>query len=127
MIAGLIARVRSLWSGMRRDVDADMHAEFAHHLELRAADLMKAGLAPEEAFRLARVEFGGTYNYKEAGREARGLRWFDAFRISWLDVKLGARMLVRYPVLTGIGSVAIGVAIAVSAGVLGVLAMIRDP
>ena len=127
MVKGVIARLRSLWRGMRRNVDADMHAEFAHHMELRAAALMKAGLPSDEAMRRARVEFGGTYHYREVGREARGLRWFDAFRISWLDVRLGARMLVRYPVLTTIGSISIGVAIAAGAGILGVLTMIRDP
>ncbi|MGH7638509.1 MAG: ABC transporter permease [Gemmatimonadaceae bacterium] len=127
MVSGLIARARSLWTGMRRGVDADIRAEFEHHMELRARDLVKSGMSSEDAARQARVEFGGTYNYKEAGREARGLRWFDTFRISWLDAKLGARMLVRYPVLTAIGSIAIGVAIAVGAGVLGVLTMIRDP
>lgn len=67
------------------------------------------------------------YNYKEAGREARGLRWFDAMRISWLDVKLGARMIHRYPGLTLVAGVAMGVAIALGAGVMGVIALMRDP
>jgi hypothetical protein len=34
---------------------------------------------------------------------ARGLRPFDALRVSWLDFKLGFRMLGRYPGLTVIG------------------------
>lgn len=127
MISRLIARVRSLWSGMHHDIDADMQAEFAHHIELRATDLTKAGLPPDEAMRLARAEFGSTYNYKEAGREARGLRWFDAFRISWLDVKLGARMVRRYPGLTVVAGLAMGVAIALGAGIMGVIALMNDP
>jgi putative ABC transport system permease protein len=128
MISGLIARIRSLWTGMRKnDLDAEMRAEFEHHMALRARDLVTSGISPEDATRQARVEFGGTYNYKEAGRDARGLRWFDAFRVSWLDIKLGGRMLRRYPALAVIGSAAIGVAIAVGAGTLGVLTMLRDP
>jgi hypothetical protein len=35
-------------------------------------------------------------------------------RISWLDVKLGARMLVKHPGLTVVGGLAIAVAVAVS-------------
>ena len=105
MIGGIIARIRSLWTAARRgaSIDDDMRAEFEHHMDLRAADLVRTGVTPDEAVRRARAEFGGTYNYKEAGREARGLRWFDALRISWLDVKLGARMIRRYPGLTLVG------------------------
>src|SRR5688572_10123220 len=127
MTSGLIARLRSLVRGIRNDPDADMQAEFAHHMELRARDLVRSGLSPESARRQARVEFGGTYNYKVAGREARGLRWFDAMRISWLDIKLGARMIRRYPGLTLVAGIAMGVAIALGAGVMGVIALMRDP
>ena len=72
MISGLLARIRSLRHGGRNDLDAEMEAEFAHHMELRARDLIKAGMSPEDATRQARVEFGGTYNYTQRGREARG-------------------------------------------------------
>ena len=71
MLSGLIARVRSLVKGITSDPDTDMQAEFAHHMALRARDLVRSGLSPEDAVRQARVEFGGTYNYKKAGREAR--------------------------------------------------------
>ena len=127
MISRLLARIRSLWSSMRTDVDADILAEFAHHLELRTRDLVKSGLSPEEATRRARIEFGGAYPHKEAGRNARGLRWFDAFRVSWLDIKLGARMVHRYPGLTVVGGLAMGVAIALGAGVMSVIALMSDP
>ena len=129
MIAGLIARMRSWFTGAASGerLDAEMRAEFEHHIELHLADLMKSGVPRDEALRQARAAFGGAYNYKEAGREARGLRWFDAFRVSWLDIKLGARMIRRYPGLTVIGGLAMGVAIALGAGVLGVISMVKDP
>ena len=127
MFSSLIARVRSLVNGIRNDPDADMQAEFQHHMELRARDLGRSGLSPDDARRQARIEFGGTYNYEQAGREARGLRWFDAMRVSWLDIKLGARMIYRYPGLTLVAGVAMGVAIALGAGVMGVIALMRDP
>ena len=127
MLGSLFARVRSLVHGITNDPDADMQAEFAHHMELRARDLVRSGLSPADAARQARVEFGGTYNYRQAGREARGLRWFDAMRISWLDIKLGARMIHRYPGLTLVAGVAMGVAIAFGAGVTSVIALMQDP
>jgi predicted permease len=128
MIARLLARIRSFVAGARNDdLDAEIQAEFAHHMESRARDLVKSGMSPDDAARQARVDFGGTYNYKEAVREARGLRWLDAFKISWVDLKLGARMIRRYPGLTIIGGVAMGVAIALGAGVMGVIALMNDP
>jgi putative ABC transport system permease protein len=129
VIGGIFARARSLWAGIARarSIDDEMQEEFRLHMELRAADLARSGLTPEDAARRARVEFGGTYHYKEAGRDARGLRWWDALSVSWLDIKLGARMLARYPGLTLVGATAMGVAIAFGAGVLGLIALLKDP
>ena len=56
----LIARARSLWRGVRRGpaLRADMDEEFRLHQELRAADLVRAGLSHSEARRKARLDFG---------------------------------------------------------------------
>ena len=47
--------------------------------------------------------------------------------LSWLDFKLGFRMLSRYPMLTVVGSLAMAVAIAVSAGTFEVIRRVTDP
>jgi putative ABC transport system permease protein len=118
MISGLWARLRSLWYGVRRttDVNAEIDEEFRHHMQLRTADLTRAGLSPAEAARRATLEFGSTERYKEQGRDSRGLRFFDALRFSWLDFKLGFRMLARYPGLTVVGGLAIAFSVCVGAG-----------
>jgi putative ABC transport system permease protein len=118
MFAELIARVRSLARGTLRTrrVDADLKEEFRLHMEMRAADLMRAGMTPAEAARKARAEFGSTEDHVEKARRARGLAWFDELRFSWLDLKLGARMLVKYPVLTIVGGFSMAFAIWVGAG-----------
>lgn len=118
MITELIARVRSLVRGTLRTrrVDADLQAEFRLHMELRAADLVKAGMAPADAARKARAEFGSSEDQVEKARRARGLAWFDEMRFSWLDVKLGGRMLLKYPVLTIVGGISMAFAIWVGAG-----------
>jgi putative ABC transport system permease protein len=47
--------------------------------------------------------------------------------LSWLDFKLGFRMLSRYPMLTVVGSLAMAVAIAVGAGTFEVIRRVTDP
>ena len=47
--------------------------------------------------------------------------------LSWLDFKLGFRMLSRYPMLTVVGSLAMAVAIAVGAGTFEVIRRVIDP
>jgi putative ABC transport system permease protein len=118
MFAELVASVRSLWSGVvrTRQVDADLTEEFRLHIELRAADLVRAGMTPADAARKARAEFGSTEYHVEKTRNARGLAWFDEMRFSWLDLKLGGRMLVKYPMLTIVGGFSMAFAIWVGAG-----------
>ncbi|HET9454218.1 MAG TPA: permease prefix domain 1-containing protein, partial [Gemmatimonadaceae bacterium] len=117
MIAELLARGRSLWRGVvrARQVDNELNEEFRLHMELRAADLVRAGMTPAEAARKARAEFGSMEDHVEKARTARGLRWFDEMRFSWLDLKLGGRMLVKYPMLTIVGGISMAFAIWVGA------------
>jgi predicted permease len=96
-------------------VEAEMSEEFRHHLSLRAEDLVRSGLSPQAAARQARIEFGHVETHRESAMASRGLRFFDELRFSWLDVKLGARMLVRYPALTIVSGLAMAFAIAVGA------------
>ena len=128
-LAGLVARARSLWHGLRRrrDVETEMAEEFRLHIELRAADLVRAGVSSADATRRARLEFGSVERYKDEGREARGLRPFDGLRVSWLDVKLGFRMLVKYPGLTLVGGLAMAFAIAVGAAGFELITQVADP
>jgi predicted permease len=88
----------------------EMAEEFAHHIELRAEELTRSGLSPEEAQRRARSEFGSIENYKEQGRQARGLQWLDEL---WADLRYGIR---TYKASPGFTATAIGVlAIAIGA------------
>src|SRR5688572_23263092 len=111
----LLARSRSLFRALRRGeaLNADMEAEFRLHMDLRAEELVRAGLTPAEAARQARLEFGSAPSFTDRGRDARGLRAFDSLRFSVLDLKLGGRMLVKHPALTAIATIAVAFAIAV--------------
>ena len=45
----------------------------------------------------------------------------------WLDLKLGGRMLIKYPGLTLVGGLGMAVAIALGAGAAGIVHMLLDP
>ncbi len=55
---------------------------------------------------------------KESPRDARSFRALDSW---WLDVKLGVRMLVKYPGLALAGGAGIAVAVAIAAGGFGLV------
>ena len=101
-----------------------MRDEMRLHIELEAERLRNNGLDPDEARRQAHVRFGGVEKFKAEGRDARGFAWLDSVS---LDARLGVRMLAKHRWLTGVGGVAMAVAIALGASafeVIGVL--LRD-
>jgi putative ABC transport system permease protein len=128
-LAGLVARARSLWRGVRRGraLNAEMDEEFRAHILLRTDDLVTQGMAPVEAERRARMEFGIPERYKEAGRAARGLRLLDGLGVSALDLRLGWRMLAKYPGITLVGGFAMAFAIWVGAGFFEIGAQLVRP
>jgi putative ABC transport system permease protein len=127
-IIRLTARIRSLWRGLRHRhaVETEMTEEFRQHLDLRAADLIRGGMNPEQAARQARLEFGHIEGHRIDARASRGLVRLDQLRFSALDLRLGARMLVKYPGLSLVSVIGMSVAIAIGAGVFSVLASMVD-
>ena len=106
------ARLRLLFA--RRAAESRMNDEFRFHIEMETDQLMRAkGLAPDEARRQALAAFGGVEKHKEALRDGRGLAWLSGMS---LDVKLGGRMLLKYPGLTLAGGLALAIAIGIGAG-----------
>lgn len=75
MLRRLRARFRLL--SARRNFEEGMSEELRFHMEQFADDLVSRGVAPDEAARLARIEFGSFENVKGECREARGLHLFD--------------------------------------------------
>lgn len=114
----LIARVRALFRGAlhRDDVESEIHAEFQHHLEMRTADLVRAGLSEDEAAHRARREFGHIDTHRAEARASRGFRLLDQIHFSWLDVKLALRMLVKHPLLSlaAVFALAVGIPVGIA-------------
>ncbi len=87
-------------------MESEMDVELRFHIDAYAADLMRAGVAREEAMRRARIEFGGVERVKEEGREARGVNLVESLL---RDLRYGTSNMLRTPgtVLTlalGIGA-----------------------
>ena len=127
--SGAVARARSLFRGLRSRsaFEADMADEFRLHIELRTEALMSEGLSRREASRRAHLEFGHIETHKEQARASRGLRFFDHLRFSWIDVKLGLRMLIARPGLTVVAGFALAVGIPVGMAPLHVSRAIEAP
>jgi predicted permease len=103
------ARLRLLVSP--RAADARMDVEFRLHIDLEVERLMNEQRLPaDEARRRALAAFGGVQQHKESLHDGRGLAWLGGVA---LDLKLGARMLARYPALTLVGGAAMAFGIAV--------------
>lgn len=114
-----------LLSFFRSDrAEAELAREIQAHLQMLEDGFVAQGMNAENARRAARRAFGGVEQTKERQRDARSFRSLD---YGWLDLKLGARMLVRYPGLTLVGVLGMAVAIAMAAGAFSMAAMLLDP
>jgi putative ABC transport system permease protein len=106
--------VLRLLSFFRHDAaEAELSREIRSHLQLLEDEHIAKGMSRDDARLAARRAFGGVEQVKELQRDARGFRWLEASRI---DLKLGVRMLVKYPGLSIIGGAGLAVGVAIGAG-----------
>src|SRR5262245_59185250 len=111
----------------RREVDE----ELTFHLEQLTRDYIATGMSPEAARRAAAERFGDVAPVREtcasllaAERASEHRRTFVS--VSWLDVKLGIRMLRKYPWLSAVAVVGMALTIAIGAGYFTVLGVFMD-
>ena len=100
--AGARTRLKLLFG--RRAAEARFDEEVGFHLDMETSRLMREEqLDTAEAMRRARATFGGVTRHTETLREGRGLAWLGGMS---LDLRLGFRMLSKYPGLTIVGGLA---------------------
>ncbi|HEX5475826.1 MAG TPA: ABC transporter permease [Vicinamibacterales bacterium] len=92
MLKRLLSTVRAL--RRRGAFEDEMADEMRFHIEHRAAELIRRGMAPHDAARQARLEFGSIERHKDLARESVGLRLIDECRA---DVRLAVRRLAARP------------------------------
>ena len=109
---GIAARAKLLLG--RRAADARFDRELRFHVEMETERLAREqNLDAGEARRRALVAFGGVERHREGLRDGRGIGWLHGLS---LDLRLGVRMLAKYPGLTFVG--VLGIAVAVAIGTL---------
>ncbi len=86
--AGLCALVR------KRRLDGELEDEVLAHLELAERDLIASGLSPQDAYRIARVRFGGIEDVKEQHRDQRS---FPLLETLLRDLRYGLASVARNP------------------------------
>ena len=119
----LFMKVRSLLRNLvlGRRVEADLDEEVRSHLEMLTEEKIGAGMTPEEARRVARIELGGIQQVKELVGENDGhwLRWVVS------DCRYGLRQLRKNLVATAVMvftlALGIGATTAIFSVVYGVL------
>src|SRR5688572_26538410 len=119
------ARTRLQLLFARQAAESRADEEIAFHIDMETHRLMREGNLPlDEARRRALAAFGGVTRHKETLRDGHGLAWLGGFS---LDVKLGARMLRKYPGLTIVGGLAMAFAIWVGAMIFQVAGLFINP
>jgi predicted permease len=95
----MFKRWRSLFRVLtrRREFEDGMTEELRFHIEQYTDDLVRSGMSPEKAARVARIEFGSFDSVKGDCREERGLHLFDEFR---RELSYAARLLRKTPGFT---------------------------
>ena len=111
------ARASMLRARMEREMDDEMR----FHLEARTTDLQRQGIPRAVAERRAYAEFGDMVRWKEAGREARGLRIVDDV---FADLGYAIRMMRRAPGFTIAAVVSIALGIGANTAIFGLIDML---
>jgi len=116
--------LRLLSSFRSSRAERELTREIRSHLHLLEDQYIARGMDAEKARDAALRAFGGVEQVKEHQRDVRMFRWLAGWP---MDLKLGGRMLVKYPGLTIVGGLAMAFAIWVGIVIVQVVSLFTNP
>ncbi len=102
----------------RDRLEDQLDSELRDHFERLVAEYRQQGHADVEARRLARLEFGGLDQVKEACRDVRGTRWIDD---TVQDIRHGVRGFLKTPGFTAVAVLTLALGIGANLAIFNVL------
>ena len=102
----------------RNRLESQLDAELREHFDRLVRDFVARGHSDSEARRMARLEFGGMDQVKEACRDARGTRWVDE---TLQDARYGLRGFRKNPGFTTVAIVTLAIGVGASLAIFNVV------
>ena len=107
------------WPWQKHETELDREIQF--HLDRIAAEYMEAGVSEKEARRLARIDFGGPEQIKDECRDVSRWRWLNDLG---QDLRFGARMMRKAPVVTWAAALSLALGIGANTSIFSLMELV---